>query len=194
MDKAELLIGLPAHDGRVVALSVVELVHVGRLLHRPVRYFVAQAGNIPKARNHVMDAVRGYLDRAEGTAWVLWMDSDILIGGQAAAIAAAVQHSEETGQAWAADYRMADGGHSLVKEAIAYGGEHYTAEELAALAEWAPIGLAGFGLCYLPMCLRYVFHADTLGEDVHFYLEHPTLRPGYAKSIHVGHQKLVTLM
>jgi hypothetical protein len=70
---------------------------------------------------------------------------------------------------------------------------HYTREELAALPDWHPIGMTGFGLLFVRQPLHYVFHADVTGEDVHFWFENPQLDIRYAKQVRVGHMKSITL-
>jgi len=52
---------------------------------------------------------------------------------------------------------------------------HYSDTDLSRKETFSPIGMAGFGFLYILPSLNYVFRSDLLGEDVHFWLDHPTL-------------------
>lgn len=188
-----LYIGLATRDGQAQITTLLELWMLGQELKRPVQLLVGEAGNIPRSRNKVMEELRkGVGD--QGTAWVLWVDSDIIVptGGHRV-MAEAIRWSEATHMAWAANYRMGDGDNVLMRDRTGQGSHHFTPEELAELPAWSEIGMSGFGCCYLPMDVSYVFHADVLGEDVHFFLDHPELRLYYAKAISLKHKKTVAL-
>lgn len=166
---------------------------LGQALRCPVHFLVGEAGNIPRSRNKVLEEARKHVGD-QGTAWILWLDSDIVIppGGHRA-LADAVRWSDATHMAWTANYRMATGENVVMRERTADGAHHFTNAELAALPEWAEVGMSGMGCCYLPTNAAYMFHADVLGEDIHFFLDHPDLRLHFAKHIEVKHKKIVAL-
>lgn len=186
----DVLVGMPTRDGQALIQTLHELIALGHTLRVPVHFLVGEAGNIPRSRNLVMEQARA---RSFGsrTAWILWIDSDILIprGGNVM-VAEAIRWSWETKNAWAASYRMANGQSVLMRD---HDGGHYTPEELASLPAWAPIAMSGLGCAFVQMDLDYVFHADVLGEDVHFFRDHPNLDLHYARDVRVNHRKVVTL-
>lgn len=187
-----LLVGLPTHDGRAVISSLVELTGLGRLLGGPIRILTGEGGNIPRARNYVMEQARR--ESTSKYEWILWMDSDIVLSpGGNVHIAAAIEWSKRTGKGWVAHYRMADGRSCLMRERQLMDPHHYTLQELGALPEWSEIGMAGMGLAFLRMDLSYVFRADVVGEDINFFLDHPDMTIHYAKRINLGHRKTVVL-
>ncbi len=189
-----LIVGIPTHDGRAMINSCMELVALGGVMRRVTKLMLGEAGNIPRARNIVMDEVRKELNRETGIAWVLWLDSDILLPTRShLAIANAIQWSEQTGKAWVANYKMGNNKNVLLKQRDLYVAEHYTDEELNNLPPYAEVAMSGFGLAYLPMDLSYLFHADRWGEDVHFFNDHPNLKVHYAKDIVLNHKKIVLL-
>ncbi len=53
----------------------------------------------------------------------------------------------------------------------------------------ANMGLAGLGFAYCEQPLDYRFHADTIGEDVHFWRDHPELQIHWIPDPHLGHRK-----
>ena len=163
-------------------------------MQRIMKLLLGEAGNIPRARNIVMDEVRKELKRDSGIAWVLWVDSDILLPAFShKAIANAIHWSEQTGKAWVANYKMASNQNVILKQRDYYHAEHYTDEEISNLTPFAEIAMSGFGLAYLPMDLSYLFHADRWGEDVHFFMDHPDLKVHLANNIIINHKKTVLL-
>lgn len=191
-DGKELYVGIPTHDGRAIINSMFEIVAVGLRLERRVRVWIGEAGNIPRARNTVLDQARQYA--SESPAWILWIDSDIIIppGGHHA-IAEAIQWSESSGTGWVANYKMSDGQNVLMKERRLYGSPHYSQQEIEQLPDWAEIGMSGLGLAFLPVALDYEFHADRAGEDTHYFLDYSDLQVRFAKKIKIHHRKMVVL-
>lgn len=188
-----IYVGLPTRDGQAQIASMAELWMLGTYLKRTVHFLVGEAGNIPRSRNKVLEEARKNLPGVS-RAWILWLDSDIVLpGGAHRAIGEALNWSEATQMAWAVNYRAADGTNVTMRERLSQSAHHFTDEELQTLPAYAEIGMSGFGCCYLPMDLNYVFHADVLGEDVHFFLDHPELKLYYAKDINVKHKKIVAL-
>ena len=124
--------------------------------------------------------------------WVLWIDSDILVlPGSGPTIAAAMRWAEETHVCVVGNYRMQTGQSVLMdRRGLEGSPHHYTDVELAALPRPYPeVGLAGLGFAYCPQPLTYRFHADTIGEDIHFWREHPELRIHLIDGLHLGHRK-----
>ncbi len=193
-----LLVVIPSHDMRAVVPTLMALERVSHLLHRELQTVVGEGSNIPRARNV---AVQGLRDRAvrDSDPWILWLDSDIwLADDSVVAVAEAIRWAEAHDAAIVANYRMSDGRNVLMKRRapdFPEPGEdaHYTDEELAALPDYAEVGMAGLGFVYLRHPLTYRFHADDLGEDIYFWQDHPEMRLHLAKQIHLGHKKLVLL-
>jgi len=114
--KKPLLIGIPTRDGQANIVSILELMVLCVKMGRTHRFLIGEAGNIPKSRNIVMDRVREFIMQDEGTAWVLWMDSDIILhSGVHQEIEKAIEWSETTGKAWVANYKMATFQNGLFK-------------------------------------------------------------------------------
>lgn len=188
-----LIIAIPTADMRAVVPSILELHHVSQLLARPIRFAVAEASSIPRSRNAVLEQLRtAHSDRS--SVWVLWMDSDIVIAPDSArSIAVAIRWADENQAGIVANYRMTDGRSVLMTTRDPETTKHYTDIELSQIEDFSPIGMAGFGFLYLPPPLNYVFRSDLLGEDIHFWLDHPSLPLHWAKHIQLGHKKSVLI-
>jgi hypothetical protein len=122
---------------------------------------------------------------------MLWLDSDILVlPGSAPIIAAAIQWAEDA-RCVVGNYRMSTGQSVLMDHRGPKGvAHHYTDAELAALPRPYPeVGAAGLGFAYCEQPLQYRFHADTIGEDIHFWWDHPDLRIHWIPDLHLGHRK-----
>ncbi|MCY0909859.1 MAG: hypothetical protein OWR62_15890 [Sulfobacillus thermotolerans] len=188
-----LIIAMPTHDSRAVIQSLLELLQVSQDLARPVWVVTSEVSNIPRARNLVLDRIR---DRVPATdhPWVLWVDSDIVIPLDShRVIAGALRWAEEHNRAITANYLMGSGVSVLMKSRDPTKAHHYTARELDALPPYAEVGMSGFGFLYLRQPLDYTFHADRVGEDVHFWWDYPETRLFYARQIPLGHKKFVLL-
>jgi hypothetical protein len=198
---ATVSVALPSHDGRAEVATVVQLVRdLGRALGRPVDIHLGEASNIPRARNLCLRqaerarAASGAAIGAGARLWLLWVDSDIRFApGAALALAAYMARAEREGCAVAAHYRQADGRATFFARRGLAVGSALTAADVARLPDWAAIGMAGFGVLYAPMEIGYVFHADEVGEDVHFWHDHPALELRFAKGVSVRHHKAVLL-
>ena len=134
--------------------TLMALERVSHLLQRELQTIVGEGSNIPRARNV---ALQGLRDQWTGTQdpWVLWLDSDIwLANASVLAVAEAIRWAEAHDTAIVANYRMSDGRNVLMKRRVPdlpVPGEdvHYTDGELAALPDYAEVGMAGFGFVYL---------------------------------------------
>jgi hypothetical protein len=73
-----IYVAIPTRDGQVLIHTVFELFFLGKMLGRPLRFLIGEAGNIPRSRNLVMEYARTLAEPAT-MAWLLWIDSDILI-------------------------------------------------------------------------------------------------------------------
>lgn len=187
----ELQILLPSDDGRILVVTAASLWVVGQSLKLPIRLHSSQTRNIPRSRQKCVEQVRKRLGRHDGSAWVLWVDSDIEITDPAP-VAGAVNHALETGRGWTAAYKMADGQPHMMTS-LTPPMRHYTQQEVDAMPDGTPIPFCGFGLLFHRLDLEYTFHAGPLGEDYYYWSEHPNETVGLAKGVHVGHQKLVTI-
>lgn len=183
-----IYVAIPTRDGQVLIHTVFELFSLGKMLGRPLRFLIGEAGNIPRSRNLVMEQARTLAEPAT-MAWLLWIDSDILIpSGMHTHIAHAIRWAENSRRAWIANYRSGDGLNVLIRERRATNVHYYSDGELDTLPPYASVGMGGLGCAYLPMNLSYTFHADVPGEDIHFFLDPPDLRVFYAKSVLVKHR------
>lgn len=184
-----LIIALPTHDDRVVVQTLLELLKVGNVLGVSAHVFSSEASNIPRARNQVLAQIRQRFPNWENP-WVLWVDSDIVVpmnGHQP--ILEAIRWAQAHRKIVIANYLMANG----IPVVMRPDGTHFTLEEIAALPDYSPIGLAGLGFAYLPQPLDYVFHADRVGEDVYLWRDHPEWSLHLAKNVRLGHRKTVLL-
>jgi hypothetical protein len=186
---SSIFVAIPTHDGRAVVHSLIELASLSQLLGG-VRVVTGEGSNIPRTRNLLMDLIRQATPPPPNPAWVLWIDSDILLPlGTANIVAKYIDTAIKTERPWLANYFMANGQSVLMKDRTLVHARHYSREELAALPDWAEIGMGGFGFAFLPMSLDYEFHADKAGEDIHFWLDHPHLTVHFAKGIALKHRK-----
>ena len=53
-----LFIGIPTRDGQMLIHSVFELFSLGKMLGRPLRFLIGEAGNIPRSRIMVLEQAR----------------------------------------------------------------------------------------------------------------------------------------
>lgn len=75
------------------------------------------------------------------------------------------------------------------------------AEQYAELEDWADIKAAGLGFYYGEIPLDYTFRFDAkpdlsggMGEDFHFFMDHPSFNTKLAKNIILGHVKAIRLV
>ena len=187
-----LLIGVPTPNGMGLMTSVLALAGLHQVLDRPVAFVQGEGGNIPRARNQVLATIRAQL--GSGPVPVLWWDTDIRVtDDQIPAVADMIRYGEAHQVCVTAHYRMNTGESHLMRGDRTPGaGTHYTAEELAVMPDWAPVGMAGFGLLFIPqMPVDYVFRADNVGEDVHWWWDHPDWPLVVAKSVIIHHRKAI---
>jgi len=171
---------------------VLSLLQVGRRLNRPTVFFIAEASNIPRGRNMILDQLRmRFPDRS--TLPVLWVDSDIWIPPFAEqSITDAIEWGDSHHANVVANYLMANGQTVLMNDRTTQG-RHFTPEEWQALPDYAEVGITGFGFLYVEQPLAYTFYADRIGEDIHFWWDNPEIRIHVAKRITIGHRKSVML-
>lgn len=192
--KPPIYIGIPTRDGTGDLRSFLTLLQLGKALPFELRLAASEAGNIPKARNEVLSSIRAQSPEQEDSAQILWWDTDIGVRGDSViALAAMIIYGFEHGYAMTANYRM-NSGHSVLMKGNRTPGDgvHYTDEEIDALPDRACVGMTGFGLLYIPqMPLDYVFLADKIGEDVHWWWDHPDTPLYLDKNVRVSHRKSV---
>ncbi len=189
-----LVVAIPTHDMRAVIQSLLEIGTVGQLLQRPLQFVVSDGSNIPRSRNTILHRIRDiFPDRDR--LWVLWLDSDIeILHGHAHAIQQAILWAEAHQAGIVANYRMTTGQNVLIANRDpSEAAHHLTDDELHQMEPFAEIGMAGLGFAYIPQPIQYHFYADEIGEDMHFWWDHPDISLHYAKDIHLGHRKTVVL-
>ena len=159
----------------------------------------AHASNIPRARNQCMDTIR---DNPSKSIFMGWMDSDMVLPTNENTI----KHLDK--MAWYAhgqkdavvccDYRtlMADNEFQM-REYRTSGTANQELDRRKhpifseSFTDMGYSGASGFGLCFGYFPRDYIFHADTLGEDIHFWLDNKKTRliryndfvPGHAKEV-----------
>lgn len=181
-------VAIPSHDTRAVIHSLIELALAAQMVGG-MQVMTAEAGNIPKGRNQVLRQIQADADPATH-AWVLWLDSDILITpGSAPALAQYIEDARDSGRQWIANYNMANGQSVLMKDRILHNAAHYTTDELLCLPDGSELGMGGFGLSFLFTDLSYQFWADEAGEDIHYWLDRPEEKVYYAKHVLLKHRK-----
>lgn len=192
MAQTPLIIGVPTANGMGLMTSVLALAGLHTVLERPVAFVQGEGGNIPRARNQVLQTIQANL--GPNPVDILWWDTDIRVADdQIPAVASMIRYGVDHQVSVSADYHMSTGETHLMKGNRTPGaGVHYSAEELAAMADWAPVGMAGFGLLFIPqMPVDYVFRADNVGEDVHWWWDHPDWPLVVAKSVIIHHRKAI---
>ncbi len=194
---AALHVAIPTRDGRAEVVTVAALVRdVAAATNRPVRLHVGEASNIPRARNVCLRLVEAAEPEAarSGQVWILWVDSDIRLDPACARhFGAYLARAEAEQAAFAAHYRQADGRSTFFLRRGRMAGPALDSAVVEGLADWFSLGMSGFGLLYAPVDTGYVFHADDVGEDIHFWLDHPALSLRFAKAIALRHRKAVLL-
>lgn len=187
--------GIPTRDHTGVLQTALGLPAVERRLRETwpdaeLDVGVTAASNIPRGRNALLG---GFRERVtEDTAWMLWLDSDILVCDPAR-LGEYLARSLSSGVGFMGDYRMADGRSHMMKTRDLEDAPHYTPEELAELPDMAEIGMGGFGCLFIRQPMKYIFQAHVLGEDVIFFHDHPDLKVGYAKNLELRHLKSIWL-
>jgi hypothetical protein len=190
-----LHVALPTHDGRAEVVTVTVLARdLSAALGRPVQIHVGEASNIPRARNVCLRLAEAASGTGDGTLWLLWVDSDIRLPAQGVpGLARYIARAEAEHVACAAHYRQADGRSTFFLRRGRMAGPALDVLGVSRLPDWAALGMSGFGLLYAPVEPGYVFHADDIGEDIHFWLDHPQAELRYAKGIEIRHHKATLL-
>lgn len=178
-----LFVAIPSADGRIMIDAVPTIVQAAALLLRPLCLLAPRATGISRCRNLVLDMAR----EASGQdhAWILWVDSDMVVPGQfAQALADDIAWAEQNGRNWTTNTPMADGMNVLMDA----DGRHLTNDEVQALPQWADVPWGGLAFAYTYMPLDYRFHEDSRGEDWHLHDE-LDLRFAFARNLKVLHHK-----
>lgn len=187
-----LIVAVPTYDHRAVIQSVLELMTTADLLHRPIHFVIGDGSSSPRVRNTILESLQQkFPDRT--TLWMLWWSSDIvLLPGSAPVLSQAIQWAEAQQTCVVADYPGEHGNTTL----------RPTTAPVPVFSEWElmnlpkpypEVRLAGLGLAYLEQSLAYRFHADTVGEDLHFWWDHPDLHPHWIDTLHVGLRQTMLL-
>ena len=182
---------LPTRDGTAQVRSIETFELCALQLRRPLVIVMAEASNIPRARNGIHDGLRQAGLTATTRVW--WMDSDMRFGVEALPHLQrmmAIGEREPLHVLVAAHYRMADGRWQglLARE----GDVHIEALPDKESSYYAK-GASGFGLVYGSTDPAYVWHADREGEDVWWWRDHPGAAVRFYNAWHPGHAKEVVL-
>ena len=182
-----ILVAVPSRDGSAQLRSIEAFHYVGLATRRPVIFLMTEASNVPRARNGIHEALLQMGVSAATKIW--WLDSDILFDGSAAPhLQAMMEEGDRRGRQVlvAAHYRMITGewqglvhrdqGQHVVPEAL------HAAETARTLGveprdvpafRRMPKAATGFGLVYGATDPSYMWRADALGEDIHWWRDHP---------------------
>ena len=184
---ASLIVAVPTYDHRAVIQSVLELAATAELLHRPIRFVIGDGSSSPRARNTILEMLQQEFPD-HPTLWMLWWNSDIvLFPGSAPVLSQAIPWAEAHQMCMVADPRGAHENTILhATPALGSVSESSPSEDMPHPTSYPKTRLAGLGLAYLAQPLAYRFHADTVGEDLHFWWGHPTIHPHRIDSLPVG--------
>jgi hypothetical protein len=131
---------------------------------------VPEASTIPRARNYVHDYFRD--ERHQDTYWAWWVDADILLTQiDLPHLQRMMTIAHETQKTVAAHYRRSDGAWQGMATRTRYGSPQVVRKPKVDC--WDSDGMTGFGCVYGRFDSRYVFHADDVGKDTNFWLDHP---------------------
>jgi hypothetical protein len=189
---APLYLCLPTRDGTAAVRSVETFQFLALSLRRPLMIVMAEASNIPRARNAIHDGLRQMDVPPLTKLW--WMDSDIVFTAEALPHLVrmmSIGDAEPASVLVAAHYRMSDGrwqgmaGPGFV--------EHVSGPRPGREHSGRKKDRSGFGLVYGVTDPEYVWMADTLGEDVHWWMDHPDARVIWYEAWGPLHRKGVLL-
>lgn len=158
---------------------------------RPLVIVLAEASNIPRARNGIHEGLKNAGVTKKTRVW--WMDSDMLVQVDALPHLARMMEIGEREPLHvlvAAHYRMADG---RWQGLMAREGDDHIAEIPDAETSYCAKGATGFGLVYGSTDPDYVWHADREGEDIWWWRDHPKAAVRFYNPWHPGHKKEVVL-
>ena len=164
-----LFIALPTRDGSAQVLTVQTLLALGAMVgHVPI-LLVPEASNIPKSRNYIQEYFR---EQKKAGYWAWWVDSDILLTqNDLPHLQRMMAIAHETRKTVSAHYRRTDGAWQGMATRKRYGSTQVIRKPDVEF--WESDGMTGFGCVYGKFDSRYTFHADDIGEDVHYWLDHP---------------------
>ncbi len=190
-DPAPIYLCLPTRDGTAQVRSLEAFHYLALSVRRPLLILMAEASNIPRARNGIHDGLRQLGIGRTQKVW--WMDSDIRFdAGAVEHLAAMMRIGDEAGRhvLVAAHYRMVDGRFQGLRHRE--GDEHVEPAPEGAVTR-SPKGATGFGLVYGATDPAYVWHADAEGEDIHWWRDHPAAEVWWYEPWRPAHQKVVSL-
>lgn len=178
-----LMVGITTRDGNGRMESLLHMYQVGALLNRPVGHILVEASQIVRGRNMVSDAFRQMIEAQPADVRLgrmFWLDSDIVLTpNDVEPLAKMIWYAENMGYDISARYHRSDGQPAWI-------GFKETIDD----KECQAVESVGFGCLYAKFDPDYVFRADTLGEDVYYWKDHPH-RPPYVWNHVVAHQKMV---
>ena len=190
-DPAPIFLCLPTRDGTAQVRSIEAFQYLAMSLRRPLVILMAEASNIPRARNAIHDGLREMEIGRRQKVW--WMDSDILFdAGAVDHLTAMMRIGDEASKnvLVAAHYRMSDGRYQGLRHRD---GDAHVEPTTEVTVTRSPKGATGFGLVYGATDPEYVWHADTEGEDIHWWRDHPQAEVFWYEPWRPVHRKVVGL-
>lgn len=195
MDLSEFFIlSIATHDDRAVPKSVMDLFNVAMIAQKKFLLNVQGGTGISHARNKCVSSIRNQFP-GEKSAWMFWLDSDVVLNEPVEKIAEFVKEAEKRDLSFAGNYPVVDNAsHKIWNTVHKEPNVSYTTEELANASPFElKVSHAGLGLCYLKMPLGYEFHNEGEDpEDLLFFRENPDLDVRYVP-ISNFHMKTVWL-
>lgn len=180
--KDVFIISIATYDGRAVPKSIGDLYAVGALLGRRVFLNVQQGTGVPRIRNKCIKAVKEAFPGAE-SAYMFWLDSDIVLNENPEKIAEYVTKAEAGGLSFTGNYSIIDSANQKIFNCVEKeDNTHFTNEELAAAKPFElRVRYSGMGLGYIKMPLDYELRTSgDYGADFLFFKDNPAIDLRYA--------------
>ena len=181
-------------DERSIAITIKELTEIGYLIGKNPALFVSSQTGILQARQSSLQQVANYFAL---TPRGFIIDSDVWLQSSTDVTINYIKRADEEHCSFVGAYLEPTGTLALqVKR-----GEKLTQEQYKSLPDWSPVAMAGLGFYYGDIPLDYTFKFDAnivtgggLGEDFHFFNDHPQYNTKLAKGIKLAHMKYVPLV
>jgi hypothetical protein len=213
---------LPSREKMIRFDSALTLAYFQNIMKQhnvEIVFIDAQGSNIPRARNSCMDLVRDNVDYI----LMYWMDNDIVLPTEEATIQHLIKMLERVAMdsshrtIVACDYltttkdengnyeyqmrylrTLGDDNFPVYPYLKGYMNTDFTSCDIKEVPlniklPLKHLGASGFGLCVGWFPTKYVFHADRLGEDIHFWNDNPELELIRYNAFTPNHAKVVLL-
>ena len=185
---------IASSDGKAMAATVKMLTELAYSIGRIPALVVVTTSGLLMARQVGLAKLREYFQH-NPRGFII--DSDIELVGNSALLAEYVTRADAEKCSFVGAYLSKSG---IVDIQI----EQYKQMEpadYATLSDWSNVKFAGLGFYYGEIPMDYEFKFDSkfdrnegLGEDYHFFNDHPQFKTKLAKKLILGHYKTVRLI